>query len=109
MGYCGQGRIAHLQMDLPFLVCGEFRHAKLDICLVDYSKPNILLFAQEDKALKNKKGAPKARAQLVAVSIAAFNNKINSDRKMYGLPPLAEKVSHFVTVSNLFPELVPFR
>ena len=81
MGYCGQGRIAHLQMDLPFLVCGEFRHAKLDICLVDYSKPNILLFAQEDKALKNKKGAPKARAQLVAVSIAAFN-KINSDRKM---------------------------
>ncbi|KIL58213.1 hypothetical protein M378DRAFT_86805 [Amanita muscaria Koide BX008] len=78
----------------------ENRHAKTDVCIINHSQNNILLLVQEDKRLEH--GEPiNAQAQLVAEAVAAFN-KNNAQRAMLGLPPIAEKVSHFVSLLTLF-------
>ena len=89
-------------MDLQLLICGENRHAKTDVCIVDHSQNNfdILLLVQKDKRLTYNEPI-NAGAQLVAEALAAFNEN-NTQRKAAGCPPLAEKVSHFISLLTFF-------
>ena len=95
LGYAHRNRVARTRVDLPLFICGEARHAKTDVCIVDRSQNDILLLVQEDKRLEY--GVPiYARAQLVADAGAAFNQN-NVHREAIGLLPLAEKVGHLRT------------
>src|SRR6266702_565761 len=49
LGYVKRNRIAHTQKDIPYLICGEWEHAKPDICLLNHLHNDILLIIQEDK------------------------------------------------------------
>lgn len=80
-----------MQMELPLFICGENRHAKSDVCIVDLPPINILLVVQEDKRLEQVEPT-NARAQLVAEAVAAFNEN-NINREAVGQPPLKDKVS----------------
>lgn len=100
LGYVHRERVARTRVDLSFLICGEDRHAKTDVCIVDRAQNEILLLVQEDNRLKH--GNPfKAQAQLVAEAVAAFNEN-NAEREAIGLLPMAEKVSHFVSLEAPF-------
>ncbi|PBK88935.1 hypothetical protein ARMGADRAFT_936601 [Armillaria gallica] len=37
LGYVKCDRLAHTCIDLPLLICGEYRHTKTDVCLIDCS------------------------------------------------------------------------
>lgn len=51
-GYVRRERVARTRMDPPLLTCGENRHAKTDVCVVDRSQNDILLPVQEDRRLE---------------------------------------------------------
>ncbi|KAK0457786.1 uncharacterized protein EV420DRAFT_478174 [Desarmillaria tabescens] len=70
-------------------MCGEYCHAKTNVCLVDRSQNDILLFVQEDKRIDGQ--LPQAEAQLVAEAVAAFSQN-NQTRRDIGMPPLDEKI-----------------
>ncbi|EDR10521.1 uncharacterized protein LACBIDRAFT_317009 [Laccaria bicolor S238N-H82] len=90
LGYVRRQRLARTRVDFPFFICGEDRHAKTDVCIVDRSRNDILLVVQVDNRLQ--KSEPiSARAQLVAKAVAAFNEN-NAQREAMGLPPMASKV-----------------
>jgi len=93
MGFCDQNRRIVEKMDLALFVCSEACHAKPDICIHDRRQPSILHLGGEDKALKNKQGAPKHKAQIIAAGVAIFNQH-NLYREVDGLPPLTEAVSN---------------
>ena len=95
LGYVRRQRLARTRVDLPLLICGEERHAKTDVCIVDRSQNDILLLVQEDKRLQQLEPV-NARAQLVAEAVAAFNEN-NAQREAMGLPPLVSKVSHLLS------------
>ncbi|KAK0186722.1 hypothetical protein F5146DRAFT_935951 [Armillaria mellea] len=80
LGYVQRNRLARTRVDLPLLICGEYRHTRTNVCLVDCSRDDILLLAQED-----------SEAQLVAEAVAAFAQN-NQSRMDAGLPPLTEKI-----------------
>lgn len=89
-GYDHRERVARTRVDLSLLICGENRHTKADVCIVDRSQNDILLLVQVDKRLEH--GEPvNARAQLVAAPAVAFNEK-NAQREVVGLPPVEETV-----------------
>ena len=88
-GYVHRDRVARTRADLPLFICGEQRHAKTDVCIVDRAQNDILLLVQEDKRLE----PISARAQLVAEAVAGFNEN-NANREAVGLPPLVEKVGY---------------
>jgi len=100
VGYLGEDRIAFEWMDLPLIICGKLKHLKSDVCIVDLSQNEILLVAQEDK-MTVLGGTYLARIQLVAGAVAAFNHN-NLQREKAKLPPLAEKVSYFMSMLTLF-------
>jgi hypothetical protein len=97
--YVRRNRLSRTRMDLPLLICGENRHAKTNVCLLDYPQNEILLVVQADKDLEH--GPIDSPAQLIAEAVAAFN-KNNAQREVAGHPPLAEKVSHSVSLLTLF-------
>lgn len=90
-GYVRRNRVARTRKDLPLLICGEWRHAKTDVCIVDRQQNDILLLVQEDKRLEDREPFD-ARAQLVAEALAAFAEN-NASRQNIGLHPLESKVS----------------
>ena len=93
LDYVRRERVARTRADIPLLICGENRHAKTDVCIIDRTQHDILLLVQEDKRLEV--GEPvNARAQLVAEAVAAFNQN-NAQRETVGLPPLEERASCF--------------
>jgi hypothetical protein len=92
LDYVHWERLACRRVDLPLLICGENRHAKTSVCLVDHSQNNILLLVQVDKRLEHRESI-NIQAQLVAEAVAAFN-KNNAQREAIGHPSLAERVSH---------------
>jgi len=47
MGYNSRGREIRTRIDIPLVICGDRRHAKIDVCIVDRNR--ILLLIQEDK------------------------------------------------------------
>ena len=95
LGYVHRQRLARTRVDLPLLICGEERHAKTDICIVDCSQNDILLLVQKEKRLQQLEPV-NAQAQLVAEAVAAFNEN-NAQREAIGLSPLVSKVSHFLS------------
>jgi hypothetical protein len=95
LSYVRRERVARTRVDLPLFICGEIRDAKTDGCILDRSQNDILLLVQEYKRLELRDPV-NARAQLVAEAVAAFNEN-NVNREAVGLPPMAEKVSHFVS------------
>jgi hypothetical protein len=92
VGYVGGRRCARTRMDLPLPICGETKHAKTDVCIINYFRNQILLVVQEDKHYAVLGGTfSDTEAQLIAEAIAAFvyNNEM---RRINGLPELQEKV-----------------
>lgn len=62
LGYLDWVWVERMRMDLVLLICGENRHAKTDVCIIDWSHNDILLLVQEDKKLGRGRHA---QAQLV--------------------------------------------
>ena len=92
LGYLGRHRVARTRKDIPFLICGEWRHAKTDVCIVDRSQNDIMMLVQEDKRFSvTETATAEAEAQLVAEAIAAFSYN-NEARRAAGLPVHASRV-----------------
>ncbi|TFK23489.1 hypothetical protein FA15DRAFT_462456 [Coprinopsis marcescibilis] len=100
-GYVRRNRVARTRKDLPLLICGEWRHAKTDVCIVDRQQNDILLLVQEEKRLEDREPLD-ARAQLVAEALAAFTENNNS-RESSGLPPLESKVMPGIVMAGTVP------
>jgi len=92
--------VASTRVDLPLIICGENKHAKTSVCLIDGSQDEILLVVQVevDKGLEH----VNAQAQLVAKAVAAFNEN-NVQRELAGRPPLKEKVMPGIIMSGTSP------
>ncbi|KZT00684.1 uncharacterized protein LAESUDRAFT_687714 [Laetiporus sulphureus 93-53] len=77
LGYAKRHRVARTRKDIPLFICGEWRHAKTDVCLVDRLHNDILLVVQEDKRF-TPDDLCEPRAQLIYEVIAAFdyNNRL---------------------------------
>ena len=77
LGYSLSTRAVRARKGLRLGICGEWRYAKTDICLLDSSKNDLMLLVQEDKRFRD---SPTTRAmkreeaevQLFAEAIAAF-------------------------------------
>lgn len=98
LGYEPRGRTLRTRKDLLLLVCGETRHARTDVCLIDEDK--IIPLIQEDKrhlALE----APEA--QLIAKAIAAFSTNNRTRLHTLGLPPLPSKGIVGITLTGTSP------
>jgi hypothetical protein len=89
LGYVKRHRVARTRKDIPLFICGDWRHAKTDVCLIDRQQNDILLLVQEDK--RYQEDPRSAQHQLVAEAIAAFdyNNRI---REAAGQATLESKV-----------------
>lgn len=88
-------RVARTRKDIPLLICGEWRHAKTDVCLLDRLQNNIMWLVQENKRFgEGPQARSDAEAHLVAEAIAAFcwNNR---QRWEAGLPELEAAVCPF--------------
>ena len=85
LGYVRRHRVASTRRDIPLLICGEWRHAKTDVCIVDCSRNDILLLVQEDKRFGAIEATTEAEAQLIAEAIATFSYN-NAARDNVGLP-----------------------
>ena len=92
LGYVRRHRVARTRKDIPLLICGEWRHANADVCIVDRSQNNIVLLVQEDKRFGGSETTRSdAQAQLIAEAIAAFSHN-NLLRVEAGLPSHESKV-----------------
>lgn len=92
------GRVARTRKDLTFWVCGQQRHARTDVCIVDAS--DILLLVQEDKRhLDDLDPEP----QLIAAAIAAFHSNNETRVRALGLPPLQSKIMPGITMKGTMP------
>jgi len=99
MGYAGRalGRDLRSRKDIPLFICGEWRHAKTDVCVMDTN--GYLLLVQEDKRhLEIVDPEP----QLVAEAIAAVQSN-NRTRDLLGLDPLDVKVMAGITMTGTSP------
>ncbi|TEB21358.1 hypothetical protein FA13DRAFT_1741998 [Coprinellus micaceus] len=97
-GYTGRGRVVRTRKDIPLLICGENRHAKTDVCILDDSE--ILLLVQEDKChLDDSDPEP----QLIAEAIAAFASNNRMRERTLGQPPLQSKVIPCITLKDTSP------
>jgi len=92
LGYARRHRVARTRKDIPLLICGEWRHAKTDVCIIDREENHIMLLLQEDKRFgQGEISGSDAEAQLIAESIAAFSYN-NRRRVDAGLPEHRSKV-----------------
>jgi hypothetical protein len=98
MGYEGRamGRDLRSRKDIPLLICGEWRHANTDVCII--SRDEILLLIQEDKR-HLELGDP--RPPLIAEAIAAVQYN-NSAQDILGLSPLGLKVMAGITMIGTY-------
>jgi len=71
LGYNHRPHVVRSRPKIPLLICGEYKYAKPDICIIDRSRNDIV--------------------QLVAEGVAAFQNN-NARRMASGLDPLESKV-----------------
>ena len=91
LGYVRRRRVARTRKDIPFLTCGEWRHAKMDVCIVDLSQNDILLLVQGDRRFGTTEATTEAEAQLIAGAIATFSYN-NAARENAGLPKHVSQV-----------------
>jgi hypothetical protein len=79
LGYVKRNRVAHTQKDILYFICGEWRHAKPDICLLNCLQDHdILLLIQEDTPFlpEDLFCLRDPQARLIANAIAAFGEKL---------------------------------
>ncbi|KAH9916789.1 uncharacterized protein B0H18DRAFT_1096662 [Fomitopsis serialis] len=63
--------VARTRKEIPFYICGQWKHATTDVCLVDRLQNDILLLVQEDE--RSQPDHPRDPGpQLVMVGIALF-------------------------------------
>jgi len=99
MDYAGRalGRDLRSRKDIPLFICGEWRHAKTDICIMD--RNGYLLLVQEDKRhLEILDPEP----QLIAEAIAAVQSN-NRTRDLLGEDPLDVKIMAGITMTGTSP------
>ncbi|KAH8992440.1 hypothetical protein EDB92DRAFT_568786 [Lactarius akahatsu] len=77
LDYAPRPKMASTRTDIPLKICGEIRHAKTDVCIVDSN--NILLLIQEDKRHKEMKDPS---PQLIPEAVATFqaNDRMRKTR-----------------------------
>jgi hypothetical protein len=97
MHYDEPGFVLQNRLDLLFSMCGEERHVKTNVCVMDENE--ILLVLKEDKCQLD---SPDAESQLMAEAIAAFSYN-NSRRRCLGYPELTEKVMSGMTMAGSIP------
>jgi hypothetical protein len=98
LGYLPVGRVIRTRKDIPLVICGENRHAKTDVCIIDDG--GILLLVQEDK---RHAVAGNPVPQLVAEAIAAFHSNNVTREQTFGLPRLPSKVVPGITMKGTSP------
>lgn len=99
MGYAGRalGRDLRSRKYIPLFICGEWRNAKTDVCVMDTN--GYLLLVQADKRhLEIVDPAP----QLIAEAIAAVQSN-NRTRDLLGVDPLDVKVMAGITMTGTSP------
>jgi hypothetical protein len=98
LGYVPRTRMARTRADIPLRICGEHRHAKTDVCIIDLD--DIVLLVQEDKQHKELKDP---EPQLIVEAIAAFQN--NNWRRVYllGHDAIPSKVIPGITLVGSSP------
>ena len=84
LGYSMRGRVLRTRKDIPLVICGKFRHAKIDVSVVNQNNI-LLLLVQEDK---QHMGHPDPEAQLIAEAIAAFTANNQTRQKTLNQLPL---------------------
>ena len=95
LNYVKRNRIAHTQMNIPFLVAREWRDTINDICLLDgLHSRYILLLIQEVKHLQQEDQCDPS-ASLIAKAIGAFDYN-NREQLLRGKATIASKVCGFV-------------
>ncbi|RPD68246.1 hypothetical protein L226DRAFT_473778 [Lentinus tigrinus ALCF2SS1-7] len=94
LGYARRHRVTRTRKVIPLFICGEWRHAKTDVCLVDRRQNDILLLVQEDKRYGARMLS--AEHQLVAEAIAAFDYNYKL-RQLCGVPTIESKVRDPIT------------
>jgi len=96
-----KGHISHIRTrkKFRFLICGETKYAKPDICIIDQNIDNAILLVQEDQHLG---GEISPHCQLVAGAIAAFRYN-NAQRRSVGLDLLTSMVIPGITLMATFP------
>lgn len=45
-------RAIRTRKDIPFLICGEWKHSTTDVCLLERLQNNIMLLVQERRRVK---------------------------------------------------------
>ncbi|KAJ3556296.1 hypothetical protein NP233_g12012 [Leucocoprinus birnbaumii] len=100
LGYTGRavGRVARTREDDLFWVCGEQRHAKTDVCIMDDS--DIFLLVQADK--RHLDGSD-PEPQLIAEAITAFFKNNDTRVRALCLPPLLNNVIPGITMMGTMP------
>ena len=92
LGYADMNsdRVVRTHKDIPLYICGEWRRAKANVCVIDKNQDSIILpvqVSQEDKRYLEGDPIP----QLVAKAISTFQHN-NHILQQLGLPPLNSKV-----------------
>jgi hypothetical protein len=98
MHYDDPGFVARSHVDIPLVMCGEWRNAQTDLCVVD--KHEFLLIVQEANRIVGPAGL---EARLVAAAIAAFHQN-NRRRDENHLPILKSRIMAGITICGTFPK-----
>ncbi|KAL5480551.1 hypothetical protein ACEPAI_1821 [Sanghuangporus weigelae] len=98
-GCTGVGRVARTRKEMPLLICGENRHTKTDVCIVN-DNDEIRLLVQEDK--RHMEGFD-PEPQLIAEAIAALTANNRTRVRTLSLPPLHSKVMPGITLTGTTP------
>ena len=101
MGYERDETIVHARKNIRLHMCGEFVHAKTDVCIMDVSS-EILLLVQEDKTHMNPSDP---EAQLMAEAIGAFQENNAKRVNELFLEPLEMQLIPGITMVGTFPRL----
>jgi hypothetical protein len=99
LGYAANRRVLRTRKDLPLVICGESRHVKVDVCLLD-ENDDILLLVQEDKRHLEDSDP---EAQLIAGAIAAFTATNRTRTQTLDVPPLQIKIVPGITMRGTSP------
>ncbi|KAH7906580.1 hypothetical protein BJ138DRAFT_617911 [Hygrophoropsis aurantiaca] len=88
LGYAHRPHLTRLLRRLKILICGEYKDAKTNVCIIDRSRDDEGLLVQECRHIGAKRDP---YPQVVATAIAAFQTN-NSRRIASGLDPLENEI-----------------
>ncbi|KAI0349979.1 hypothetical protein OH77DRAFT_1431462 [Trametes cingulata] len=101
LSYIKRHRVARTRKIIPLLICGEWRNAQTDVCLIDRLQNDIMLVVQEDKRF-NPDNPCNPVPQLTAEAIAAFDYN-NRSRLGAGHPPVDTKIMPGIILAGTTP------